>query len=163
MIATEAAADILRLPEALANPGLRRLYLYWHEKKGDRRFPARSDIDPLDFAFVLGHVMLLDVLRNPLRFKVRVHGTEMVMQAGYDLTGKFLDDIPIGDYRQYVLERCEGLVRSGAPLGLWHNRTLDGRRRRYEALWLPFSDDGENVTMLLCALIYEWNSIGSGR
>ncbi|HEX3498365.1 MAG TPA: hypothetical protein VHT04_03490 [Stellaceae bacterium] len=32
---------------------------------------------------------------------------------------------------------------------------LDGRRRNYEALWLPFADDGSAVTMLLCALIYE--------
>jgi hypothetical protein len=32
---------------------------------------------------------------------------------------------------------------------------LDGRRRTYEALWLPLADDGSAVTMLLCALVYE--------
>jgi hypothetical protein len=135
---------------------LRRLYEYWAAKKGNRRFPTRADIDPLDFSYVLGHVMLLDVLHGPLRFKYRVHGTEMVRRAAYDLTGKFLDDLPITEYRQYVQERCERLVRDREPLLIRYNRTLDDRKRHYEALWLPLSDDGENVTMLLCALIYDW-------
>jgi hypothetical protein len=135
---------------------LRRLYEYWLAKKGKRRFPARGDIDPLDFGYVLGHIMLLDVVRDPLRFRVRVHGTAMTERAGYELTGRFLDDLPITEYRHYVRERCEGLVRDGEPLLVRHNRTLDDRTRRYEAIWLPFSDDGQHVTMLLCAMIYDW-------
>jgi len=144
------------IAEAVQDSRLCRLFSYWLAKKGDRRCPSRGDIDPLDFAYVLGHVILFDVIRDPLRFRVRVHGTEMVRRAGYDLTGKFLDDLPITDYRRYVRERCEGLVRHGEPLLVHHNRTLDGRTRQYEALWLPLSDDGENVSMLLAALIYDW-------
>ena len=135
---------------------LRRLYAYWTIKKGNRRYPARAEIDPLEFGYILGNVLLLDVVRNPLRFRVRVHGTEMAGRAGYELTGKFLDDLPITDYRRYVRERCEGLVKTGEPLLVHHRRTLDGRLREYEALWLPFSDDCQNVTMLMCALIYDW-------
>jgi hypothetical protein len=80
----------------------------------------------------------------------------MVAKAGCDLIGKFLDDLPITDYRRYVRERCEGLVRDGEPLLVWHDRTLDGKTRRYEALWLLLSDDGQQVTMLLAAMIYDW-------
>ena len=79
----------------------------------------------------------------------------MVAKAGCDLIGKFLDDLPITDYRRYVRERCEGLVRDGEPLLVWHDRTLDGKTRRYEALWLPLSADGQHVTMLLAAMIYD--------
>ncbi len=140
----------------IGNARLRRLYEYWLAKKGARRYPSRTDIDPLDFAYVLGHVILFDVIREPLRFRVRVHGTEMVAKAGYDLTGKFLDDLPITDYRLYVRERCEGMVRDGQPILVTHYRTLDGKPRRYEAIWLPLADDGETVSMLLCALIYDW-------
>ncbi len=143
------------IAETVQDSRLRQLYDYWLAKKGDRRFPSRAHIDPLDFAYVLGHVSLLDVIRDPLRFRFRVHGTEMVRRAGYDLTGKFLDDLPISDFRRYVCERCEGLVRDGEPLLVRHNRPLHGRTRQYEALWLPLSDDGENVTMLLCAIIYD--------
>jgi hypothetical protein len=38
---------------------------------------------------------------------------------------------------------------------VWHDRTLNGKARRYEALWLPLSDDGQHVTMLLAAMIYD--------
>jgi hypothetical protein len=55
-----------------------------------------------------------------------------------------------------VMERCEGLVRDGEPLLVRHDRTLDGKPRRYEALWLPLSDDGQHVTKLLAAQIYDW-------
>lgn len=134
---------------------LSRLYEYWLAKKGVRRFPSRRDIDPLEFGYVLGHIILFDVMRDPLRFRVRVHGSEMVRRAGYDLTGKFLDDLPIAEYRRYVHDRCEGLVRSGDAMLVRHNRPLEGQTRHYEALWLPLSDDGENVTMLLAAVIYD--------
>jgi hypothetical protein len=134
---------------------LRRLYEYWRDKKGTRRFPGRRDIDPLDFGYALGRIMLVDVLRDPLRFRVRLHGAEMVQQAGYDLTGKLVDELPIAAYRDYVRARCEGLVSTGEPLVVHRNRSLDGRVRTYEALWLPFSDDGNDVSMLLCAIIYD--------
>jgi hypothetical protein len=147
----------IRLPAAsdIRHGQLRRLYEYWLEQKGERRFPSRRDIDPVDFPYVLGHVMLVDVLCNPLRFRVRVHGTEMVAKAGYDLTGKFLADHPITEYRRYVIERCAGLVRDGDPLIVRHDRALDGKPRRYEALWLPLSDNGQDVTKLLAAVIYD--------
>ena len=152
-----APAEIsLPAAEDIRDSRLRRLYQYWLEKKAQRRFPTRSDIDPVDFPYVLGHVILFDVMRDPLRFRVRVHGTEMVAKAGYDLTGKFLDDLPITDYRRYVLARCESLVRDAEPLLVRHDRTLDGKSWKYEAVWLPLSDDGQHVTMLLAALIYDW-------
>ena len=138
-----------------AEPRLRRLYEYWLKKRGRRRFPARGDIDPLDFSYLLGNVLLIDVLRNPLRFRMRVHGTEMARRANYDLTGKFLDELPIADYRNYVIERCTGLVETGEPALIHHDRVLDGQRRRYEALWLPLSENGIDVSMLLGALVYK--------
>jgi hypothetical protein len=134
---------------------LKRLYQYWLDRKGDRRFPARRHLDPVTIRFVLGHVMLVDVLGPPLRFRVRLHGTEMARLAHYDLTGKFLDELPLVEYRDYVIRQCASLVENGVPLHVHHNRILDNRLRTYEALWLPFSEDDRNVTMLLCGLIYD--------
>lgn len=134
---------------------LRRLYAYWLEHKGDRRFPSRRDIDPTDFSYLLGDVMLVDVLRNPLRFKVRLHGTNLVDRGKrVDLTGKFLDELPADERWEYLSQRCEGLVRTGKPIAIRYERIWDWRKCRYEALWLPFSDDDTNVAMLLCAIDY---------
>lgn len=99
--------------------------------------------------------MLLDVMRDPLRFRLRLHGTEMARRANYDLTGKFLDDLPVAEYRDYVIDRCKYLVLDSEPLLVHHKRILDNKFRQYEALWLPFSEDDRSVSMLLCALIYD--------
>jgi hypothetical protein len=149
----------LRMPAADAlcdvqHPRLRRLCEYWLARCAGRRFPARKDIDPLEFPYILGDIMLVDVLRNPLRFRVRLHGTNMVVRAGYDMTGKLLDQLPGPEYREHVLVRCQRLVEVGEPLATVHDRVLDDRLWRYEVVWLPFSDDGAEINMLLCALIY---------
>jgi len=150
--APELAAD---LGGSIREARLHRLYAYWQERKGDRRMPARRDIDPIDFAYLLGNIMLIDVIRDPLRFRVRLHGTALVRLSAYELTGKLLDELPDTAYRAYAIERCRGLVESGEPAIISHDRVLDGRRRNYEALWLPLADDSSAVTMLLCALVYE--------
>jgi hypothetical protein len=150
----ERALSDHRSASEIAEPRLRRFFSYWLDRKGSRRFPARCDIDPLDFPYLLAHMMLIDVLREPLRFWVRVHGTEMVQRAHYDLTRKLIDDLPITGYRNYVIERCRHLVETGEPTLVHHDRVLDGRHHRYEAIWLPLSDDGKTVTQLICGLIY---------
>jgi hypothetical protein len=134
---------------------LRRLYEYWLQRKGGRRFPSRRDIDPVEIRYVLGWVMLIDAMRDPVRFRVRLHGTEMATQAHYDLTGKFIDELPLPEFREYAIGQCKRLIDSGEPLLVHHNRMLDQRSRKYEALWLPFSEDDSTVTTLLCALIYD--------
>lgn len=126
------------ISQQIGESSLRRLYSYWSDKRGSRSAPSRHDIDPVDFRYLWGNIMMLDVLRDPLRFRVRLHGTEMAKRAGYDMTGKMLDALPDSEYRAYVIARCEALVETVAPDVVHHDRILDGRVWRYEALWLPF-------------------------
>jgi hypothetical protein len=116
--------------------------------------PARRDIDPLDFPYLLGRVMMFDVQPHNSHFAVRLHGEKLIDCVHYDLTGKFLDDMPDVDQRAVVMARCENLVATGEPLVIRRARILDGRSRPYEALWLPFFEDGSRVTLLVCAMIY---------
>lgn len=147
MLATDIAAGI-------RDRKLRRFYDYWREKRGERRMPARRDIDPLDFPYMLGNLMLFDVLADPQRFRVRLHGANVAARMQYDMTGKLLDEVPRPEWRAYIIERCRGLAEAGEPLLLSNDLWLDGRTSHYEALWLPLSDDGVRVTMLVCGLIY---------
>jgi hypothetical protein len=154
MSAMEAICDA-DLTSQIRDPRLLQFYDYWRDRRGHRRFPRRSDIDPLQVRYVLGYVMMVDVEpHDSPRYRVRLHGSEMAQRARYDLTGKFLEDLPDTEYRAYVLGRCASLVRKGDPEIIHHDRVLDGEVRKYEALWLPFSENGSDVTMLMCALIY---------
>jgi hypothetical protein len=149
------ASQAADLSAEIKHAKLRRLYKYWQSKRRGQRLPARADVDPVEFSFALGHIMLIDVVREPLTFRVRLHGSEMIRRVGYEMTGKNLYDLPVeSKYRDYVLARCEGLIARPEPLIVTNDRTLQNRLREYEALWLPFSDDGSTVNVLMCALYY---------
>ena len=146
-LANDLLADI-------RTPMLRRLHAYWEERRRGRTMPARRDLDPTEFKFALGHVLLIDVHYDPLRFRFRLHGAELAMRAGYDMTGKTVEDLPHPENRAVFVNRCHDLVRSCEPFALRSERVLDGRNMRYEVVWLPLSEDGERVTMLLGGLVY---------
>jgi hypothetical protein len=140
---------------AFTDPRLQRLYDYWRTARQNRCCPARRDLDPLDFGYLLGNISLIDVLRDPLRFRVRLHGSETSTRLHHELTGKLLDELPEGELRSYLLARCMELVDSGMPLRVAQARAFEGRMHRYEALWLPLSDDAARVHMLMVAITYD--------
>ena len=136
------------------DPRLQRFYAYWRERRGARRFPARRDLDPADFTYLLGYVMLMDVHREPLRFRFRLHGSELVRHGGYDMTGKWIEDLQGEENRRALRERCLSLLETGQPQFVRSQRRLDGRLMRFEAVWVPLSDDGQTINMLMRALCY---------
>lgn len=148
-----AAADAL-----LANikdDRLRRLYQYWTMKRGTRRFPARRDIDPLDFAYVLGHVMLIDVAHNPLRFSFRLYGSALLdRHQATDMTGRDLDDHPRPEFRRYLRAEWTDTITRAAPSHGFFDRLVDDDLRNFESLRLPLSSDGETIDMLLVCAVF---------
>ncbi|HEX7970268.1 MAG TPA: PAS domain-containing protein [Stellaceae bacterium] len=138
----------------IVDPLLQPLYDYWSGKCGGRAMPSRSDIDPVDLSFMLGQILLIDVLRAPRRFRVRVHGTELVRRAGYELTGKTLDALPLPEYRAIAQRSLTTVVETCAPFHSVRDRVVDGRSFRYEGLVLPLSRNERDVDMLLVGMRY---------
>ncbi|MGO8914958.1 MAG: PAS domain-containing protein [Stellaceae bacterium] len=132
-------------------PPLLRLLDYWETKRGKRRFPARRDLDPLDFSYLLGNVALIDVLRTPLRFRIRLFGDNLVRKAGIEVTGRMLDEVPLPQLREHFARRCAEIVERGTPYRTKGDYFMDERPSRHEMLALPLSDDGAAVSMLLFA------------
>jgi hypothetical protein len=150
-----AGGSPARMPDLLSfDPRLQRFFAYWDERRRGRAFPTRHDLDPADIPFILGYVTLVEVLYEPLRFRFRLHGSELVRRGGYDMTGKGIEDLPGEENRQAFLERCLSLLQSRQPQLVRSARPLDGRMLRFEAVWVPLSDDGETINMLMRALIF---------
>ena len=137
----------------ISDPRLHRFFAYLEEKRGARPFAARRDIDPLDFPYVLAHMVLLDVLYEPLRFRYRVVGSGLAGWRGYDLTGKFVHDHPDPEYRDFVVARYRETVELRRPTGGSYALMLDGKPRRYQTVRVPLSDDGETINMIAAAFI----------
>jgi hypothetical protein len=138
----------------IVDPLLRRLYDYWNEKRGGRSMPSRAEIDPVEMRFILGSLLVVDVLREPLRFFVRLHGTELVRRSGYELSGKMLDELPQPQFRALTHRSWAKSVETRAPFHATRDRVLDGRSARYEVLILPLSKSGGDVDMLLVGIRY---------
>ena len=147
-----ASAEPQPLAE-ISDPRLHRFFAYLEEKRGARPFAARRDIDPLDFPYVLAHMVLLDVLYEPLRFRYRVVGSGLAGWRGYDLTGKFVHDHPDPEYRDFVVARYRETVEWRRPTGGSYALMLDGKPRRYQTVRVPLSDDGETINMIAAAFI----------
>ena len=140
--------------EDIETPYLRRLFAYWQDKRRGKDFPSRRDLDPREFAFALGHVLLIDVLENPQRFRFRLHGSVLSFRAHYDMTGRMVDELPNEENRAVLLERCRQLVETKRPCFARSQRIVDGRMYGYEVVWMPLSSDGDTVDMLLGGLAY---------
>ena len=143
-------------PLPISHPRLQRLYGYWSAKRGARKMQSRADIDVLDLRYVLGNIMLVDVIEgSPPRFRIRLHGSNLSGRAGYELTGKMLDELPESEFRKQVRERWTEVAATGEPRHCDRNlHVFDRRSYHYESIVLPLSADGETVNMELVALIY---------
>ena len=141
--------DIL---SAITDDSLRRLYLYWDGKRAGRRFPARRDIDPLDISYVLGWVLLVDVLYDPLRFAFRVYGSELAARVDHDLTGKSADEHPSPPVREHIKAAWREVITQGKPIHGSYSELRGTEEVRLETLRLPLSSDGTTIDMLLVGI-----------
>jgi hypothetical protein len=135
----------------IASPQLLRLIDYWETRRGPRRWPARRDIDPLDFPYVLGNVALIDVLDAPQRFRVRLFGDNLVRRIGMEITGKMLEAVPLPGFGDQFVRCCSEIVERGAPFRAKAEYVTDDRLSQQEVVALPLSDDGQTINMLLFA------------
>lgn len=147
------AGQIEATAGTVQRPRLRRLLDYWQAKRGSRAMPARADIDPLDFPWLLGNISLTDVLpgaKGP-RYRFRLIGTRAVQRFGYDPTGIWIDDLPEPAYRRHILAAYDELLRRRIPLVEQLDMMIDERMHDYEILRLPLSTDGVTIDMILLA------------
>jgi len=134
---------------------IRQFVEYYRDKRGGGTYPSRTALDPLDFRYVLGDVVIIEAHRSaptepwPWHFRYRLIGANVVERDGYDLTKKTLEDLPEPQYRERVratwLEVCE----SGEPAHHIRELVLDHRMRRYEVVVLPLASNGEDIDMLI--------------
>jgi hypothetical protein len=137
-----------------ADPLVGRLYRYWDERRQGRGAPSRADIDPIDFAFILADVCLIEVVAAGVadaqpRFLYRIVGDNLVQWLGFSMRGRWLDELPGPELRERVRRSFVSVLRTRAPRHGVRDSVLDDRLRRYEFMILPLSSDGERVDMLL--------------
>ena len=138
------------------NHRVRRLYEYWLglcEKGGG--LPRRRDMDPLDIADILRWVWMVDVHRDPLRFKFRLFGTAHVETMGTERTGQWIDEafpefptsIGYADYVSVAEELTPSYRKGSAHYHVPDYKTI-------ERIMLPLVDDDGRGVIILALTVY---------
>lgn len=143
-----------RVPEDRASwhPLAVRLYDYWRSIAPPDRLPGRQHIMPEDIAPLWSRLCLLDVCREPLRYRYRVCGTDLVRSLGCEATGRWVDEVhpqlvdnpQSRDRFRYMVMTGHPTWRRGAPLWTHHpdHRTI-------ESCVVPLAADGQVVDRLI--------------
>ncbi len=139
---------------AIHTPALQRLYGDWERRRRGRTFPARSDFDVLDLKYIIGNLVLMDVLYDPLRFRFRLHGSRVGQRVGYDMTGKDVDQLPPG-LSALARRHFTTVVETRAPrVEIRERQIADEGIVDSEVLVLPLSHDGNCIDMLMVGVCF---------
>ncbi len=146
------------------HPKVRAIYEYWrsvHPKSGG--LPGRQHIDPVDIPTLLPNTWLIDVARNPYRFRFRLVGTQVVDYAGEDNTGKWFHEQMPNFHPEVLID----VVETGKPSWSRGRSKMRPERDYYELerVRLPLASDGKTVDMILSLTVFfdsEGNEIHRG-
>lgn len=143
------------------NPKLARFFDCWLAIKPAEGLPGRQHFDPLDIAGILSRVWMLDVLRDPLRYRYRLAGTKEVETLQREVTGLMFDDVHPhlrGESEAYgrfaeIAQRGVATYRRGRVVAVHHKEHLD-----VENCMVPLARDGRTVDIILaCSVLYGLN------
>lgn len=150
------------MPQELFNHAtLGALLLYWEEKRGARRMPARQDIDPIEMnKRLLPHLMLCEVSEHGNLIRFRLVGTSLVKRLGFDPTGQFFSDLPKGDYMDFLGALLRRAYSEAAPV-YGESVFRWGVKGRLDArhLLLPLSAGGAEPALVLIGTAYNSDEV----
>ncbi len=135
--------------DELESERLRRFHLIWLELKGARELPLRVEVSPERLGFLLGHVTIVDVLREPINFRYRLIGTKIEEAGRHGDQGKTVDQIEPVAYRKMATAAYREVVKGQEPLCQRINYQHHQNEVTLERVILPFTVAGSDVEVLL--------------
>src|SRR5260370_25271682 len=150
--------DDAREPQALpfSDPRIAAAYGYWRDKSAGRSMPRRADMDAIEVAKLLRHIMLVDGLLDG-RYRYRLIGTGNTQAHGISATGRYLGEVlPGPEYKAHVLRLYDECVRERRAL-YSECLFLSPQRapaRHTKVLFMPLSEDGDSVNMVFVVQVF---------
>lgn len=134
---------------------LLRLHRLWVAKRGTRRWPSFAEFTPEDLAFADDTLTLVDVLHDPLGFRMRRVGPSVEELRGPGDQGKLVDEMEPPVYGALLRKTYTEAFNAAQPT--FHLvQFLPGVRPArfplaYERVILPLSNFGIAIDMLMIA------------
>ena len=136
----------------IRSPHLRALFDYWEGLRRGRTAPDASEIDALDMPrSALPFVLLIDLERHPLRARYRLVGTHGVQAAGWDYTGRYVDELGMPNTMMEEVMDDFAFALQNKPMYANYEWPMRDNRGivKVEMIQLPLLTDGV-VTRCFC-------------
>lgn len=132
----------------------------WSAARANRFAPSWRDLDFHAFPpAMLPYMYLIDVLREPCRFRYRFIGTKVCELEGQDYTNKFVHDLRPSTLAAAALSEFKKFAENPQPVFFMmvadENDTDQRLYRVYGGARLPLSDDGETLTQIIALAQFE--------
>jgi hypothetical protein len=134
---------------------IKALFAYWNQVRGERKMPARADIDPAAIHELLPHIFMYSVARDG-GYTVRLVGEEVVSFVGRNATGNPAGAVMPPRSAAVIVGILDAVTQERAPkfrAGKAHWLAAKSYRD-YEACFLPLSADGESVNIVLAGVVF---------
>ncbi|MCR9257800.1 MAG: hypothetical protein NXI16_17085 [Alphaproteobacteria bacterium] len=133
-------------------------FAYWLTIKGDQKLPIKSDIDVTKIPKVLPHLILYDVLTEPLDFKRRLIGEDAKSGIRRDVIDKSFREQPGKQPGSLVWSFFKTVCQTAAPR--YGRLPYEGHVEKISSalnLLLPFSDNGVDVKYIMNVIYWKPN------
>jgi hypothetical protein len=126
------------------------MFAYWASLRRGAGLPGRVDLHPVNMKRLLPTVSLIDVVREPRDYRLRLAGTGLYGVYGREITGKSLSEVyntAAADYWRKELDKVVDDRRPGVGV---HSLAWRGAAHM-SILWLrlPLASNGKDVDMIL--------------
>ena len=147
-------------PGAVKSARIKNVFDYWISLRGDRLFPAWTDVKLMDVYNVASFVAVLDVEANSgaggHRFRYRFCGTALVEARSSltpsDPTGWCIDEILWPFEPSPLLAACAEVVARRKPVMLAAGEVEESHYRLHERGFFPLGPDDDLVTQVIACI-----------
>jgi hypothetical protein len=127
---------------------IRLMHRWWMSKRGND-IPDRSVFDPIEFKKLLPYILIADI-EQPFRVRYRVVGTKVVEATGFNITGRYLDDLmPTEPEAPWPDLYARTVQLRGPTLGTSTCTTTSGGLFTHEFGMFPLRRGGSSVDQVL--------------
>lgn len=126
------------------------MFAYWASLRRGAGLPGRVDLHPSNMKRLLPTVSLIDVVREPRDYRLRLAGTGLYGVYGREITGKSLTEVYNTAAVEYWRKELDKVVDERRPGVGVHSLAWRGAPHM-SILWLrlPLASNGKDVDMIL--------------
>jgi len=143
-------------PDLVSSNLVKRFYEFWRSRGRDGALPSKVDMDPAEMAPFLANIILTEVLHDPLDFRYRIIGEEVIARTGNN-TGKRVREMALNNLSGSAYQNYCTVVTSREPQFLEGDAitaSKPGRPYLMSRVHCPLSSDGKTVDFIISCVSF---------